>query len=810
MANLIVDPYDLFGSSSINYNYYGRKATSLLEIKDYTPKFILISTELYHSYLNEDENKFNHQFKKIKHYITEKFDDEASLIIRSSATRENLNKRGKYISVELNSLNDFKKSILNIFEDFDKHKEVEEEIGLIIQKKIDFLVKGHFSNERRISKKSTSWMYEIEESKITTRLPLNQNLFIKKNRKIEIDLKCEKFDDIIGSFEGIAQKFISPDYRIHFEWLYEEGNLFLVQYDIENKELGQPPTSSWNPLTNPEKNNYDFKLLNRNYSLCKKTKCLLTFQKCDLPHAKVYILNDEELFNKVLKNEKCDDLELDLKNLISYPIVIRTDVNIEGENFLLPRTDTIFKVEEAQTFITKTLQDFSEHQIPLEDIFFLFHRYISSKASALSFTTNETPNVKIDSIWGLPDGLHCFPYDSYELSFYPKETIESKISCKPYFLDCNKEGQWVKRKSGWKYDWMPSLTEIQVKEIAEMAQKISAYLKSAVAIMYFIDVDEKSGHPSVLPWYYTTDIPLSFDSKPVELIFPSNIFTLKSKNDFPKLKALGKNEVIVKLQLNPEIIRDRDFINSVADYLSKEKISTVLEGSLLSHLFYILTSKGTNLKCTDTFRPTYEKVSYNKLVRDKIPKKISKQGEKVSIKKISEYEHIELLKQKLVEEALELNEERDTNKLIEEAADVYEVVITLLDKLNFNWNDLLEVVHRKRKKSGGFSEGIYLIKTQDLPLIEKGRESLLHYESKVDYSKTEVVKMQETKNILSLEVPLVPPLSKVITKKSKDKIVRIKYQNGVMSINIEKVTIDQNIKQPTLFDKLPLISDDDE
>jgi predicted house-cleaning noncanonical NTP pyrophosphatase (MazG superfamily) len=804
MDQLIIDPYDLF-SVNLKPEKYGNKGLSLIPIKNFTPKFYLISTELYQSFLKEDFESFTKLCSIIKSFLSNKFDPTESLLIRSSSTIENLQKRGKYLSIGVDSTEKLNQAINEIFKDFEKSKDQNEEIGIIIQRKIDFLIKGHLSNERRLAKKETTWTYEIEESKVTSRVP-NKKTFIPKKTSSSAILRCENFDSIMDLFDIIGSKFTNKKHRVHLEWLYEEKRLYLVQLDIEEEELGAEPASMWKPLVYERKEINELNFFTTNYGNCKKTECLNTFQSCNLPSAKIFILNNASLFDNILNDKISNEFKDEIQQILSYPIVIRTDIATDDNNFLLPRTDTVFDVETAIRFIRDTLVQFNEKEIPKEKIYFLIHRYISSKASALAFASPNTKKVKIDSIWGLPDGLHCFPYDSFEISIGTKLNVESKESCKEFYLDCNEQGIWKRVKSGWNIDWKSSLNDEQINRIAQYTLKISQSLNESIAVMFFVDVDKNSGHPSILPWFYTNDIP-TFESQPVEIIFPTNEFILTNNKDFEILRNINQSNLSVKLQLSPEVIRNRDFINSVADFLALKKIPTILEGSLLSHVFYILTNRGVNLKCTDPFKPKYDKITYNKLVRDKIPDLISSQGEKVSVKRLNDYEHIELLKLKLLEESLELNHEKDSNKLLEEAADVYEVLLTLINKLNFSFDELAFTASKKRDLSGGFKEGIYLIKTQDLALIEKGKENLLHYESKVDYSKTNKIKHQETEDELFVEIPIIPPLNKSISKKLKNKNIHIKYLPQAIQITFSKPKIPNS--QPTLFDKLPLTSGDD-
>ncbi len=92
----------------------------------------------------------------------------------------------------------------------------------------------------------------------------------------------------------------------------------------------------------------------------------------------------------------------------------------------------------------------------------------------------------------------------------------------------------------------------------------------------------------------------------------------------------------------------------------------------------------------------------SKLVRDKIPEIIGRNGRLVSIKYVSGEEHCRYLLMKLNEEVRELRR----NVSIEEVADVLEVLDAILKVcLNASLSDALRVKERKKELLGGFEGG---------------------------------------------------------------------------------------------------------
>jgi len=95
----------------------------------------------------------------------------------------------------------------------------------------------------------------------------------------------------------------------------------------------------------------------------------------------------------------------------------------------------------------------------------------------------------------------------------------------------------------------------------------------------------------------------------------------------------------------------------------------------------------------------------NKLVRDKVPGLIDRDGRFCKFKIIEEDEkYLELLKEKLLEEAQEFVEDPS----IEELVDVYEVIVALLAYSEIPLRDLFELAVRKRKYAGGYTARVFL------------------------------------------------------------------------------------------------------
>lgn len=99
------------------------------------------------------------------------------------------------------------------------------------------------------------------------------------------------------------------------------------------------------------------------------------------------------------------------------------------------------------------------------------------------------------------------------------------------------------------------------------------------------------------------------------------------------------------------------------------------------------------------------KITYNKLIRDKIPEIIEASGKKCKIRILDEVEYKGHLKLKLQEELDEYVESEN----IEELADLFEVMKSILDLEKVSLEEFYKMVNSKREKRGGFEERLLLI-----------------------------------------------------------------------------------------------------
>ena len=107
----------------------------------------------------------------------------------------------------------------------------------------------------------------------------------------------------------------------------------------------------------------------------------------------------------------------------------------------------------------------------------------------------------------------------------------------------------------------------------------------------------------------------------------------------------------------------------------------------------------------------YGKDGKGKLVRTKTPEVIMAEGHEVVSRELAREELVDQLLSKILEEHGEIIQamgEGDNNEILDEVADLTEVVNALGKALGFNNDEINAWRAKKSAKKGGFDEGIFI------------------------------------------------------------------------------------------------------
>jgi len=101
----------------------------------------------------------------------------------------------------------------------------------------------------------------------------------------------------------------------------------------------------------------------------------------------------------------------------------------------------------------------------------------------------------------------------------------------------------------------------------------------------------------------------------------------------------------------------------------------------------------------------------NKLIRDKIPEIMEKNGKTFELRILNDNEYREMLNKKLHEELQEFDEANDSEQLAE-LADMVEVIYAIVESKGVSIEEFEQVRLSKKKDRGGFAQKLFLISVE--------------------------------------------------------------------------------------------------
>lgn len=718
--------------NQINSEKIGMKAYGLACLpKVWVPDFFVIELEELETLLNQNPNAFLNALERLK------WTDVSEIYVRSSAANETINQRGTYQSYKTDSDNLIKTLTMAL----NYSRKYSCKLNWIVQKIVNTNAKGHLSNERRVAKDLRDFVLETE---LSGRL-ISDNKALKPWRKAvrpwregepkEISkLSCKDQVSIDKKIKPVMHWAYSKKIRLHFEWVWDGNHIWIVQADECNKEKGEVPENLLLQKKGIGQLNYtDLKVFRKvNESDFQKFKKLdnarIYKQNLGFDLIDFYILDLDIEIKKLINNKPSTELINDIKLLVEQgPLVIRTDKK-NKEKQMLPRSDELRTVDSVINWFSNILKNNHPHIVDeISEYIFICHNFIPAIASAWSFAEPNKRTVRIEALWGIPEGMYWFPHDVYEVDTQnldsqkaanniDKFKISSRVRFKDRFIAPNADGNWITYKTDERSDWKEILSDKEISNgIAINSRKLADLINEPVNIMWFIKAYRNDNIIKYMPWYHhkfeldkNKIVNVSKFKQPDRYI--KYIYTLE---DWKIIKDDSKRIIdrLIILPREEEIIRNDKFIDEISEFSLENNIVIELHGGILSHAFYILQKNGCKVEVNDLFGKGEDTLVFKKIVRDNIPENIEFKGEHVQQKKVEGDLLTIALKTKLVEESLEVFDATSTTEIIEEIADVLEVLDSLISNLDISYDEIHKVKNEKREQKGGFNKGIVLLKT---------------------------------------------------------------------------------------------------
>lgn len=642
-----------------------------------------------------------------------------TLIVRSSAAGETLEARGQLKSYRCDCTPGAVRIAARSIIDQARSTGIgDNDIFLIVQRYVPAELTGHLSNERRVSRESTTWRVEYVDSEGTNQ---SHDRFSVKRAppSDQISLQCSTRQELDRCLFQTCQSLSGLRERLHLEWAWGEGRLWLLQLDVEDVAEGVDPFRVCSEHQHSrERASISMPLAIDSCKGWRKAEALKRFRRCGLSAQDIYILEGGELMHAIVAGRISQSVRDDIAALASDSLVIRTDCTIEdsGPGFNLPRSDTIRSSVEAEAFLQETGSKLVAAGIPYDAFCFLLHRFIPAAGCAFAFSKPGNPRVRIDATWGFPESLNFFPHDSFEYDLDEEEIVGKRIRCKSSLLTSSDNGEWVERRCGSSWDYKQSLTADQVRLISEGTSRLALDMMAPVGVMFLTWLCDKGKVDSFVPFFLTENVSaegssdLGYSGRPHHVV--------RGLEDLRRLEESDVSKVSLSIQPDTEFLRSNEFLTRLAALAISRSMAIELEGSMLAHCFYVLRHAGARVRCIEPLEAVHVSRDYHgKLVRDLIPKRIEERGGRAVVRVAESKELGEYLKQKLIEEAFEAREENDAEALIDELADLVEIERALAGLNGFDLSAVIARADKKRDSRGGFREGYLLLEAETLPLI---------------------------------------------------------------------------------------------
>ena len=736
----------------------GQKAFGLASLpQTWTLPFFSVSSELFKSYScgNTDKNILLGRWTKliIESALKVGIKPTDEIFVRSSGCAEGIAKRGKFHSVA-GTLSEAAVAIRTCLDRLLADSDLNgERIPLLIQKRCSpCKAKGHLSNERRCYEEKRDWMGEFETTdsdSSAANFQINIRHWRKKpQHNLSTPLACGLSLNISEALKTPADWAFRQNIRVHYEWVWDGRAVYLVQADQESEWTGHDPEKEHKSrvyqgvafvpqfLRKLSTEDEDAKRFG-------KIANVFTYLGLGFSIPPFYILDDQEIIRDLCNDKVPETLLSDLTELTKGSLVIRTDIATKDlkSKQLLPRTE---ELRDASLAIKWMIEQSKKLYNPRQIVAFIFHNFIPAQSAAFAYANPQEPQVQIEALWGLPEGLYYNSHDKYVVDTgrpdinlvsqanVAKFVVREKRNFKRFFVSTTASGEWKTLPIKPPFDWKGALSFDECRKIAYESRRIASAENRAVSIMWFIGIPQEITSSSSIPWYH----------EPFDISAIRNSLTTRTKTSLDKcftiqcakdvealsssMEASSRLNRIRVQPLDERLLRDKGTLKKIGELAKSKGATIVLEGAILSHAYYQLFGTGAVVEVVHPFIGFEERHAFNKVVRDLVPDVILARGEKVIASRLEGELLIKALREKLVEEAYDLE------AIVSELADVKEVVDALIEHLKVPKKRIATAQSQKRTTRGGFSKGLVLVETESVPPTSRTiTHDVLHLEGLV-------------------------------------------------------------------------------
>jgi predicted house-cleaning noncanonical NTP pyrophosphatase (MazG superfamily) len=792
-------------------SYVGGKAVGLLRLPvGWVPPFVVLTRAFRDLVLERGgvasalQALSEHEigtFDNLLHDARDAVDNSSQtglLLVRSNGAHEKLSDRGTYQSYSVPPARD---EVANAIEAVMYSGGAD--MFVIVQRAVEPGLLGHLSNERRVTPDPKRWLVEglhrgtdLQQTFVSAR---------KSFQQVEaLHARSEK--EVTRELRRVASRLLHVGLgQHHCEWVWDGQRVWIVQCDDasshqhpSNGDL-DPDANSFLVSTEARAPRFDPRSELLHFrdvppGIWSKLERPKVFSEINFPTADVYLVSGDTWADSTKRSAIVDDLS----RMCQHPVVIRCDVRKgwHKDDVLLPTSKSSKKSSELAAFMDTVSAQFRAKGLAPQQWAFLPAFLVPARASAMVHSFPNAQRVRVDTLWGYPDGLLHYAHDSW--FYYPQgNRITREIRFKGECLLPEGHG-WITRRVGPPLDWDSVLNEDEVRTLSQWGLRLANRLNTEVQLMALARIGGERGSAACLPWHYTT---FQLPQYAQALRAPSGltgIEVVRNLADLSRLRGKSHERSIRGYHLDPDrvLLRDETFLEQAAALAASHGKPVYFEGSVLGHAYYALARAGATLIPVST-EPLDDPKVYRKLVRDQIPMIIRQAGGLARVRRIPRSEAKEMLAQKLIEEAFEVRNASGQD-VAEELADVLDVVDAIRDYAGVSQAELAELREKKRSNRGGFEDLVYLqetsirpmkigTETRGLPLFgEDALPPTRHTARSARHTEPERVSAQN--ELLRFSVSLVPPSGgnedSRLVEANPESLLRSGDSDGVRRLNV--------------------------
>ena len=629
------------------------------------------------------------------------------IMVRSNSPAEMMNRRrGAFRSLSVPV--DRERVVAAIDEVLAQDGPGDEPVFAVVQLHAHVQARGHLSNERRVSERASYWLVEEDD-----RADLRQRPRPLKARAAgDIRLDARNRREVFGCLRHAAHRLRGGRDRVHCEWVWDGARVWIVQRDAMPGEPSpvtarylrsteavaepdpMPALRCIRPLPDAESTRWS------------KVSKPMVFKTLGMPAAPVFFLSGADFLRDARGAGSI--VREDLVELVAAraPLVIRCDLLREcrRSDLSLPTSNPSSNPDELLGFMAGVSEKFDRDGLDPESWALLPAWLVPARASVMVHARPGGQLMHLDALWGFPDGVGLLPHDTY-FHRVDTENIESAVRFKGSCLLWSEEEGWTFRSVPSPFDWRAVLDESEMRTASRWAQRLSDHLQHEVQLMALARIGGQRGPGAMLPWHYTN---LAVQRPSISHVRAAPLVSVATVRAAADLESSALADARgIDLRPSVEHRRDPAFMSAIGRLAADRGIPVYFEGSVLGHAYYQLREAGAEVVPVGLADPDVVTDEYNKIVRDRMPEIIRLGGATLRFSRASPDMAVELLKQKLVEEAVEVSASEGEG-LIGELADLAEVIQALCSRTGVSPEEIEALRRAKQRSRGGFEELFYL------------------------------------------------------------------------------------------------------